>query len=133
MYFYFFSYFNFNLSAQNTNWIGLLVSQTFHHNYFCKITDFILLVKVFFSKGLYSFTFKPSLTFSFYNRRMIHILQPPFWFVCICPIDQISYLTHRRCRIVDRKKNNTQILEYQLCGHKPPQQRNKRKSPISPK
>lgn len=52
---------------------------------------------------------------------MIHILQSPFWFVCICPIDQVSYLTHGRCRIIHRKENNAQMLEGHLRGHKPSQ------------
>lgn len=52
---------------------------------------------------------------------MIHILQPPFWFVYTHPIDHISYLTHGRYRIVDRKETNKQILKVHLHGHKPPQ------------
>ena len=117
----FFKQLNCLISAQNTTWVGLILRQNVSHGFVKLLTLHESLWKNFLrKKELHSFTFKLALTFLFYKRKMIHILQLLVWFVCIYSTDQISNLTHGRCRILDWKENNKQIPEAHLCGNKPP-------------
>lgn len=104
LYFHFLKYFNCSISQLKTLIeLALSWAKPFVPISSIKVTGFMLLVKVFFfvlTKDSTLFLLNLTLLFYFTMEESFIFCNFPFG---LCPIDQISYLTHGRYRTADRK------------------------------